>query len=362
MSQLTKDTLPHYAPTWSPDGSYLVYLARVSGNEKLFRVNADGSNPQQLTFGTHDEGGAQFLDDETLLFSSTAVDPTEPMDPEVARNGQIYNIWTLNLRTNELKQFTDALTGNLSPVILRDGNETRIAFVTYLKGDYGLHILDRREEITTVASEDFGGPGPIIDFQAPLTHTLVEDNAKKKGRFEKMFLEGRPPVALGVTSGGDLFGGTAVTFTDVLGDQQFNLFASSVAQFRTLSFSWLNLEQRLTWALQGYSQTQFFYGQLGGVFFDPALSTLISRDLAIATRTMQGGTAFAIYPFNRYRRLEVYGGVNQYREEFADLGFELYSRSFRSSSSAASCSTTARWCRSAPPSSRKRRSSASSAR
>ena len=43
----------------------------------------------------------------------------------------------------------------------------------------------------------------MIDFQAPLTHTLVKDNAKKKGRFEKMFLEGRPPVALGVTSGGD---------------------------------------------------------------------------------------------------------------------------------------------------------------
>ena len=52
-----------------------------------------------------------------------------------------------------------------------------------------------------------------------------------------MFLDGRPPVALGVTSGGDLFGGTAVTFTDVLGDQQFNFFASSVSQYRTFSLS-----------------------------------------------------------------------------------------------------------------------------
>ncbi len=33
---------------------------------------------------------------------------------------------------------------------------------------------------------------------------------------------------------------------------------------------------------------------------------------------MQGGSAFGIYPFNRYRRIEVYGGVNQYREQFAD--------------------------------------------
>jgi len=329
IKPVTKDPLPHYAPTWSPDGTYLVYLARVSGNEKLFRVNADGSNPQQLTFGTHDEGGAQFWDADTLIFASTAVNPAEPIDPEVSRNGQIYNLWTLNLKTNELKQYTDALTGNLSPVVLRDGSSVRLAFVTYLKGDYGLHILERKDEINTVASDDFGAPGPIIDFQAPLTHTLVQDNAKKKGRFEKMFLEGRPPVALGVTSGGDLFGGTQVTFTDVLGDQQFNLFASSVSQFRTLSLSWLNLERRFNWMLQGYSQTQFYYGQVGGVFYDPAFSGIVDRDLAIATRTMQGGTAYGIYPFNRYRRIELYGGINYFAEEFADQGLEQYSQEYQ---------------------------------
>ncbi len=329
IKPLTKDALPHYSPTWSPDGKFLVYLARVSGNEKLFRVNADGSNPQQLTFGTHDEGGAQFWDAETLVFPSTGVNPAEPVDPEVARNGQIYNLWTLNLKSNELKQYTDALTGNLSPVVLRDDTTVRLGFITYLKGDYGLHVLERKDEINTVATEDFGAPGPIIDFQAPLTHTLVQDNAKKKGRFEKMFLEGRPPVALGVTSGGDLFGGTQVTFTDVLGDQQFNLFASSVSQFRTLSLSWLNLERRFNWMLQGYSQTQFYYGQVGGTFYDPAFSTIVDRDLAIATRTMQGGTAYGIYPLNRYRRIELYGGFNHYAEEFDDQGLQDYSQGYQ---------------------------------
>ena len=115
-------------------------------------------------------------------------------------------------------------------------------------------MLERKEALTTVASADFGSPGPIIDFQAPLTHTLVPDNKKKKGKFEKLFLEGRPPVALGVTSGGDLFGGTQVTFTDVLGDQQFNMFVASVSQYRTMSFTYLNLERRLQWALQGYTR------------------------------------------------------------------------------------------------------------
>jgi hypothetical protein len=329
LRKLTTDSLAHYAPTWAPDGKSIVYVARVSGNEKLFRMDADGKNPKQLTFGTHDDTGAQFVDPNTLVFSSTAVNPAEPIDPDVARNGQIYNLWTLDLQTSELKQYTDALTGNLSPVVLNEGANKRIAFVTYLKGDYGLHILDRKDEITKVASADFGAPGPIIDFQAPLTHTLVADNKKKKGRFEKMFLDGRPPVALGVTSGGDFFGGTQVSFTDVLGDQQFNLFAASVSQYRTLSLSWLNQERRFQWALQGYSQSQFFYGQLEGVFYDPAFSGIIDRDLAVATRTIRGGTAFGIYPFNRYRRVEVFGGVNQYNESFNDPALEAYSREYQ---------------------------------
>ncbi|HEX8028350.1 MAG TPA: hypothetical protein VF491_07815, partial [Vicinamibacterales bacterium] len=186
----------------------------------------------------------------------------------------------------------------------------------------GLHILERREEITKVASADFGSPGPIVDFQAPLMHTLVPDNKKKKGKFEKLFLEGRPPVALGVTSGGDVFGGTQVTFTDVLGDQQLSMFISSVSQYRTMNFTWQNMERRLQWALQGYSQTEFYYGQLEGVLYDPYLAQYIDRDLATATRTVRGGTAFAIYPFNRYRRVELYGGFNYYQESYNDPAVE----------------------------------------
>ena len=192
---LTKDPFSNYAPTWAADGKSLVYLVRVSGNEKIFRMDADGKNGTQLTFGTHDEGGPQFLDANTLVFASTAVNPAEPIDPDVAKNGQIYNLWTLDLKTNDLKQYTDALSGNLSPVVLRDGPATKLAFVTYFKGEYGLHVLERKDELTKVASSDFGSPGSIVDFQAPISHQLVADNKKKKGKFEKLFLEGRPPVA-----------------------------------------------------------------------------------------------------------------------------------------------------------------------
>ena len=253
VRNVTKDAFGDYAPTWSPDGKSIVYLARASGNDKLFSLNLASGQKTQLTFGTHDDGGAQFIDDDTLVFPSTATDPNQPVEAEVARNGNIYNIWTLNLKTKELRQFTDTLTANTSPVVLRDTKPARIGFVTYYKGEYGIHVLAREEPLHTVASSDFGDAtlGPPIPFQPPMIHEIVPGNKKKKGTFEKLFLEGRPPVALGVTSGGDLFGGTQVTFTDVLGDKQFNFFAASVSQYRTLSFSYINLSRRLQYADTG---------------------------------------------------------------------------------------------------------------
>src|SRR5439155_23038685 len=96
----------------------------------------------------------------------------------------------------------------------------------------------------------------------------------------------------------------------------FTLFAASIAQYRTLSLSYMNLSRRFQFALQGYSQTQFFYGQLGGLLYDPTFAPLISRSDAVATRTIRGGTAFGIYPFSRYRRVEVSGGLIQLNEQY----------------------------------------------
>jgi hypothetical protein len=320
LQNLTKDEAGDFSPTWSPDGKSIVYLSRVSQNDKLFRFDLESGKKTQLTFGTHDDGGAQFVDLDTIVFPSTAVDPNQSIPEEVSRNGNIYNIWTLSQKSNELRQYTDTLTGNTSPVVLRDQNPSRIAFITYYKGEYGIHVLNREEPLHTVASADFGEPAPTIPFQPPLQHTLVQSNIKKKGTFEKMFLEGRPPVALGVTSGGDVFGGTQVTFTDVLGDKQFNLFASSVSQYRTISGSYINLSRRFQYALQGFSTTQFFYGynaQLYGLEYG-----FIDRDLAEATQTARGGTAIGIWPLNRYARLELSAGMMNFGQEYNEPGLQ----------------------------------------
>jgi len=331
IANLTDDAFADYGPVYSPDGTFLVYNARVSGNQKLFRFDLATKKKTQLTFGTQDETAATFIDDNTLTFASTATDPAVPLEPEVAKNGNIYNIWTLDLKNGELRQYTDAVGGNWSPVVLSEGGvkSNKIAFISYYKNEYSIRTLERKEPLHTAASSDFGVPGPVIDFVPPLQHTLVKENNRKKGTWEKMFLEGRPPVNVGVTNNGDLFGGTQVSFGDVLGDKQINFFAASISQYRTLALSYVNLSRRFQYALQGYSQTQFFYGQLGGVFYDPVYSGLIDRDLAIATRTVRGGSAIGIFPLDRYRRLEFSGGVMQLNEEYNDPAVEQAAQDYQ---------------------------------
>jgi len=315
VTNLTKDEIANYAPAFSPDGASVVYLARISGNEKLFKLDLASGKKTQLTFGTHDDAAARFIDADTLIFASTASDPNKPLEPEVARNGAIFNIWTLGLKTGELKQFTDAVGGNFSPVVLRDDSSTKIAFITYYKGDYELHAVEKKDSIATAASADFGAPGPVIDFQAPLNHTLISDNKVKKGSWDKMFLEGRPPLNVGVTSGGNFFGSTSVSFADVLGDRRVDAYFGSMSQYRVYGVSMINLEHRLNYALQAYWQDEFFYGY-GSTYYDPRY--ILDRDYATSTRSNRGASAFAIYPLDRYRRLEVSGGFGYIREQYND--------------------------------------------
>ena len=325
LENVTKDATADYAPSFSPDGRTLVYTARTGGNDKLFSLVLASGQKKQLTFGSHDDTGARYYDDHTIVFSSTAVDPAVPMPAEVARNANVPNVWTLDINSNQLQQLTDSMTGIVSPVVLRQTGALRVAFVTYYKGENGIHTISRDKPIATVASEDFGGPGPNFEFTAPLSHTLVRDNVRKKGRFEGMQLAGRPPLNLGVSNSGTVYGNTQVTFTDIVGDKEVSFYAESVAQYRTTALTYVNLERRLQYALQGFSQDFFYYGadiQASGALYDPSIAPFISRDLAESVRKQRGGTAFLIYPFNRYNRVEFFSGYMHMSEGYTNQALQ----------------------------------------
>ena len=133
-----------------------------------------------------------------------------------------------------------------------------------------------------------------------------------------MSLDGRPPIGLGVTSGGNFYGNTEISFSDVLGDKQVNFYVQSVAQFRTTAFTYVNIERRMQYALQGFSEDLFYYGQNSGILYDPSLAPFVSRDLAQIVESQRGATIFGIYPFNRYTRVELSTGYIHLSQQFND--------------------------------------------
>ena len=131
-----------------------------------------------------------------------------------------------------------------------------------------------------------------------------------------------------------------------------------------MSFSYTNLTRRLNWAVQAYLADAVLLRAGVERALRPGLRAVHrSRRWRSPPARFAAAPPIAIWPFNRYRRLELFGSVLNYKQEYNDpvLATALAGLSAGAVRHRACC-RTAGSCRSARASSRKRRSSASSGR
>jgi outer membrane protein assembly factor BamA len=207
----------------------------------------------------------------------------------------------------------------MAPAPLKTARGDRLGFITYYKGEYKLHTRDTNEPMKEVEQDVRSAAEGLADFQPDVTHDVVPENKRRKKLFEGLYLEGRPPINVGVTSSGDFFGGTAVALTDTLGDQLFSATVLSVASYRIYQGQYANLSKRLHYGINLFDQTYFFYPYYAAYSQYYGYNT---RDLAIATQRFTGGQAFIEYPLDMYRRLEVGAGIVKVNEQFGDENVE----------------------------------------
>jgi len=151
-------------------------------------------------------------------------------------------------------------------------------------------------------------------------HQVVAENKRKKRRFEKLFLEGRPPINIAVTSSGDFFGGSQLALADVLGDQNFLFTAYSFREFRTYEGMYVNMAKRLHYGLSGFDTTIFSYPS----GYIPQYS--YGREGVLFTQRQTGGIAFGQYPLDKFRRLEFNGGFYKIAQQYEDPQVDAYVR------------------------------------
>ena len=308
VTNLTQDEYADNNPQVSPDGKVVVYERRISGHWKIYAFPlAEPSRKTQLTFGPFNDQAPFFSTDGTKVYYASDEDEDIP------------NLRSLDLQTGAIAQFTDVFGGTMAPAPLHTPRGDRLAFITYYKGEYKLHTKDTAEPVKEVEQDVRAAAEGLVDFQPDVTHEVVPENKRRKKLFEGLYLEGRPPINVGVTSSGDFFGGTAVALTDTLGDQLFSFTVLSVASYRIYDGRYTNLASRLHYGVNFYDQTYFFYPYYAQYSQYYGYNT---RDLAIATQRFTGGQVFAQYPLDTFRRVELGLGVAKVNEQYGDQQVE----------------------------------------
>ena len=161
--QLTFDLNDNFKPTASPDGRYIVFVSTRTGKQNIWRMNADSTEPKQLTFGSYEDMPEVTPDSKWVIYRT---------------GGSVKKVSIDGGPTEKLFD-----KGGLYPVVSPDGR--KLAFFINDKPDSGqwhIEILDLQSHTTIgqltlpEATKPFNGLRWTPDGRG-LTYVSVTDGA-----------------------------------------------------------------------------------------------------------------------------------------------------------------------------------------
>ena len=328
IRNVTKDAFFDGAPVFSPDGKWLIYSSIGEEYAKLYRLNlANPAERYQLTTGDWNDIDAYFSPDGKRLFfasdkqtgrnvvtatqileaaenAARTEGDTPPADPT---NFASYNIYSLDLETGDLLQYTDVVGGCFTPVVFTgENNKERMVFSSFYKGQWRLYSTPtdkplRAAEKTTLPSAPIAAEERSI-FRSTSEFFIDEEKIEDTGGF-RLFLDD-VSLQAGVSSDQRFISRTSIFMSDMLGNRRFIASLDSVDTFSNFDFIYLDVKRRTNWGARLYDNRSFY---LVANFEDQR----IDREQLYRET---GVTAFASYPFSRYHRLE--GGLGYVSRDF----------------------------------------------
>ncbi len=301
---LTEDDLYEKAPSISPDGTQVAYTIRLDSYDKLFLSPIDNlKDKTQLTFGKGNTVTPTFSpDSEEIYFSGDMRDA--------------YNIYSLNLKTGVRKRYTDVRTGNFFPVSLPNSPK-EIVFSSFNKGALQIFKSEFQGEVEkTVAFNPNLTEEKLDRFEPIVSLDIKEEEIKPHKSLGKLYLAGRPPIDTYIASDGSIYGGAAISLSDILADHTFTFMAYQVRSYRSYALSYINQKGRLQYAANLFQYTLFYYL---ASYYDPYFyeNPLYAPRNATATRKITGAQLSAYYPFSRFYRAEASLGYFNYDEDYS---------------------------------------------
>ncbi len=298
VTQVTNDEIYDGAPVFSPDGKSLVFVSVVGeGYGKLFRTDLGGAGQTgqpgqrfQLTTGdSNDNDPIYSPDGQRVYFTSD-------------RDGQ-QNIYSLDLASGRISQYTNVVTGAFMPTVLREPQgEERLVFTGFWKGDFDLYVTDVDEPVgepqaSPVPVEPIQ-PQDIPRFEPDIQVTLDDANRESYSGF-KFFLEGADSY-VAVDDDQNYLGQIYLNFSDYLGDHRILAAFSSVESFSNFDIIYLDLSNRLQWQVHLFDERDFY------TVGDRERPGQVDRVRSAIEQT--GLIGSIIYPFSFYTRGEIGAG------------------------------------------------------
>ncbi len=371
--QITNDIFSNVEPSWSPDGSKLLfasdrgeYLSEYPEDltphdfdikdYNIYEMNADGSDIQLVASSPFIERVPIYAPDgKHIAFTSD-------------KSG-VNNIYAMDLETGEEWPITNAITGVFSPTW--GGEANRLAFASFYNAGYDIYIMknpldikpgdvvvqetqyvkELHEEKETESPEDL-----ITDIETgeDLEEKTAQTQEYRNFIFDEDFADGfisqieeekvfldsveyaepdgdfkvnpyeiefSPDLVYGSVGYNQFFGTqgyTTMMFSDVMGDHRLNIAANLFGDFRNADyqFTYLYLPNRLDVGASAYHNAYFFWSSGTGWIRD----------------RYYGLSLFLSNPFDRYRRITFgmsLSGINreyldwpdEYADELIRLGY-----------------------------------------
>lgn len=304
VENLTRDDLFEKAPAVSPDGKSVAYSVREGREDKLFLSPIDNFKERKpLLLAPGSAIAPQFSPDgKTLYFSG---------DGRGA-----FNIYALDLGSGRLTRFTDVRTGNFFPQPL-PASQGEIIFSSFNKGSFQLFRADLKGVPEEIPAPAQGAEAAAYHpFEPIVTVDISPDKVGVSKGLGKLYITSRPPIDAMVTTDGSIYGGSALSFSDMVGNNNFNILAYQVRGFRSYYMLYANLARRLQYGLSAFQYTLFYYPDY--YYYSPSFYQLANYRDAIATRQITGLSAQVYYPLDRYYRIEAGLGYYQFEEDYLD--------------------------------------------
>ncbi len=291
ITNLTNDELFDGGPVFSPDGRSVVFVSAIgNGYAKLFRTDLDRPGSRfALTTGESNENDPVFSPDgKRVYFTSDRTGPD--------------NIFSLELATGQLRQYTDVVTGAFMPTVLREPEEPeRLVFGGFWKGSFDLYVADTDEPIGEPQTVEIPAEPMVTEnlpgFE-PDIQVSLDDSNKGPYRGHKFFLEDASTY-VGVNSDQSYLGQILLIFSDYLGDRRILANLSSIDSFSNFNIRYIDFSRRWQWGVQIFDDRTFY--NTG----DPIQDRI---DRGRVTSQVSGALASISYPFTFYQRAELAAG------------------------------------------------------